>query len=67
MFNEAFNVMPLCAIIEHKIFCVHGGLSPELESISQILKLPRPLEITNNGIGLDMLWSDPETNVNGWL
>lgn len=28
MFNELFNMLPLCAVIERKIFCVHGGLSP---------------------------------------
>jgi serine/threonine-protein phosphatase PP1 catalytic subunit len=66
LFNEVFSVMPICAVIEHKIFCVHGGLSPELESLSQISKISRPLEISNNGIAMDMLWSDPEPLVTGW-
>lgn len=28
MVNELFNMLPLCAVIERKIFCVHAGLSP---------------------------------------
>lgn len=43
MFNDMFNMMPLCAVIEHKIFCVHGGLSPELENINQLHHIQRPL------------------------
>lgn len=41
--------MPVAAIIDNKIFCVHGGLSPDLITVDQILKIPRPTEIPNNG------------------
>jgi serine/threonine-protein phosphatase PP1 catalytic subunit len=54
-----FNFMPLCAIINQQIICVHGGLSPELEEIEQLNKLQKPLEIFNQGIPTDLLWSDP--------
>lgn len=66
MLNELFNLFPLCAAIERKIFCVHGGLSPELESLEQLNKISRPLEITNQSLPIDLLWADPEPFVTGW-
>ena len=34
IFADCFNCMPVAAVVEDKIFCMHGGLSPELEGIS---------------------------------
>jgi serine/threonine-protein phosphatase PP1 catalytic subunit len=31
-FSDVFNVMPVCAIIDEKIMCMHGGLSPQMEN-----------------------------------
>ena len=50
MFTEMFNWMPVAALVDDKIFCVHGGLSPELNSIDQVMKLIRPTEIPSSGI-----------------
>ena len=33
-FLELFCKLPLCALIDGKYFCVHGGISPELKKIS---------------------------------
>ena len=41
--------MPVSAIIDNKIFCVHGGLSPDLTTIDQLLKLSRPTEVPTSG------------------
>lgn len=30
IFSDVFNVMPVCALIDEKILCMHGGLSPQL-------------------------------------
>lgn len=35
-FIDCFNCMPVAALIEEKILCMHGGLSPELIKLSQI-------------------------------
>ncbi len=59
MFVDVFNAMPLTALIEDRIFCMHGGIGPELNKISQLLKVTRPLDIPVTGIVSDLLWSDP--------
>lgn len=50
MFTDMFNYMPVAALIDDKIFCVHGGLSPDLNQIDDILKISRPTEVPNGGI-----------------
>ncbi|XP_041369323.1 serine/threonine-protein phosphatase PP1-beta catalytic subunit-like [Gigantopelta aegis] len=65
-FVDCFNCFPVVAIIDSKIFCCHGGLSPELESLDQISRLPRPTDIPDTGLMCDLLWSDPDQGVQGW-
>ena len=74
LFTDMFNYMPVAALIDDKIFCVHGGLSPDLNNIEDILKINRPTEVPNGGknyfrfLGLlcDILWSDPSPECTGW-
>jgi serine/threonine-protein phosphatase PP1 catalytic subunit len=49
LFTVMFNWMPVAAIIDNKIFCVHGGISPDLVTIENILKLTRPTEVPTSG------------------
>jgi len=65
-FADCFNCMPVAAIIEDKIFCTHGGISPELQSLGQILNIPRPIDVPDDGLLCDLLWSDPERDICGW-
>ena len=55
IFGDCFNCMPVSAVVEDKIICMHGGLSPELEQLSQITELPRPTEIPEDGLLCDLL------------
>ena len=41
MFTDLFDYMPLTALVDNHIFCVHGGLSPSIDSLDQIRQLPR--------------------------
>jgi len=65
-FNDCFNCLPLGAIIEDKILCIHGGLSPDLKNLEQIRKIQRPTEIPDAGLLCDLLWADPDTDQSGW-
>ncbi|KAI9249291.1 serine/threonine protein phosphatase [Sporodiniella umbellata] len=61
-----FDYLPLAAIIDGSIFCVHGGLSPELPSVDSIRTLFRMQELPQSGGHCDLLWSDPESQVETW-
>jgi len=65
-FTDSFNCLPICAIIDEKIICMHGGLSPELKSFSQIRKVIRPTDIPDSGLLCDLLWSDPDKDIKDW-
>jgi len=64
-FNDVFNCLPLGAIIEDKILCIHGGLSPDLKNLEQIRRIVRPTEIPDAGLLCDMLWADPDADAAG--
>lgn len=66
LFIETFNVLPLAAVIDEKIFCVHAGLSPDLVSPDLVNRIQRPTEVPEEGLICDLLWSDPEKGITGW-
>ncbi|KDD72092.1 calcineurin-like phosphoesterase, partial [Helicosporidium sp. ATCC 50920] len=61
--NQLFNWLPLAAVIEDRVLCMHGGIGRSIQSMEQIAELQRPLVMEDGGIVLmDLLWSDPTTN-----
>eukprot|EP00744_Colponema_vietnamica_P004224 GILI01006344.1.p1 GENE.GILI01006344.1~~GILI01006344.1.p1 ORF type:complete len:1365 (-),score=249.38 GILI01006344.1:229-3816(-) len=58
LFNDMFRAIPLAALVDNNIFCVHGGLSPSFQYIEAILAVDRFLADKNDLI-MDLLWSDP--------
>ena len=52
--------LPVAAIVDEKIFCCHGGLSPDLQSMEQIRRIMRPTDVPDTGLLCDLLWSDPD-------
>ena len=45
---------------------MHGGLSPELKSLEQIKRIPRPTDVPDTGLLCDLLWADPDKDIQGW-
>ena len=64
-FTELFDYLPLTALIDNQIFCLHGGLSPSIDSLDQIRQLDRRQEVPHEGPMCDLLWSDPDDR-SGW-
>lgn len=63
--TEIFDYLSLSAIIEDKIFTVHGGLSPSINTLDQIRVIDRKQEVPHDGAMCDLMWSDPE-DLEGW-
>ena len=53
-------------MIDDKIFCTHGGLSPDLSNMEQIVRILRPVDVPESGLLCDLLWSDPDKETQGW-
>lgn len=66
--NDFFDWLPLCAVIEERIVCLHGGIGSTLVSLDQIEQIKRPLEVIHEvssveqQLVVDILWSDPTDN-----
>jgi len=65
-FTDCFNTLPVSAIVDEKILCMHGGLSPELKNFDQIRRIVRPTDVPDSGLLCDLLWSDPDRDTAGW-
>jgi diadenosine tetraphosphatase ApaH/serine/threonine PP2A family protein phosphatase len=64
-FNALFEWLPLAAVVDGRIMCLHGGIGSSLNKIEDIEKLERPLEVIHEvstaeqKLVVDILWSDP--------
>lgn len=64
--TDIFDYLSLAAIVDGRIFCVHGGLSPSLQTLDQIRVIDRKQEVPHEGPMCDLLWSDPDEQVETW-
>eukprot|EP00727_Mastigamoeba_balamuthi_P006358 m51a1_g2342 putative serine threonine-protein phosphatase 4 catalytic subunit (538) ;mRNA; r:554253-557021 len=64
--TETFDYLPLSAVADGSVFCVHGGISPSAPTMDHIRALDRRQEVPHDGVMCDLLWGDPEEGVQGW-
>ncbi len=66
--NNLFEWLPLAAVVDDRILCVHGGIGSTFNCVSDLEKLRRPLEVVHEveniqqQLLIDVLWSDPTDN-----
>jgi serine/threonine-protein phosphatase 4 catalytic subunit len=58
--TEIFDYLSLAALVQERIFCVHGGLSPDISQIDEIRAIDRKQEVPHEGGMCDLMWSDPD-------
>lgn len=66
MFTHVFRYLPIAAVIGKRIFCAHGGLSPQLHRLEDLKSLVKPIDVFEGSMVEDVLWSDPEPDAIGW-
>lgn len=63
--TDLFDYLTLTAVIDKKIFCVHGGISPKATTLDDLRLIDRFQEVPHEGPMCDIMWSDPE-DIKGW-
>ncbi|KAI9066181.1 Metallo-dependent phosphatase [Trametes sanguinea] len=59
---RSFQALPVTALVDGKFFCVHGGISPELDTLHDLERMNRFEEPASKGLLCDLLWADPIPN-----
>jgi diadenosine tetraphosphatase ApaH/serine/threonine PP2A family protein phosphatase len=63
---QCFDCFGLAALIDERVLCVHGGLSPDVRTLDQVRAIDRNQEIPHEGAFNDLVWSDPEDIAGSW-
>lgn len=65
-FNDVFDTLPIGAVVANEYFCVHGGLSPFLNTADDVKNIERPVSVHEDSLTADLLWTDPKSDLEGW-
>ncbi|OHS99599.1 Ser/Thr protein phosphatase [Tritrichomonas foetus] len=66
--NSVFTYLPYVAIVNQTIFCVHGGISPQISSLKMLQRIKKPIiQYDKDDIVCDLVWSDPSIDTPDFL
>lgn len=69
--NDVFEFLPIAALVEGAILCIHGGIGDSIHSLDDLRNIAKPIQVVaeinertrgQDRIVLDALWSDPTDN-----
>ena len=63
-YMDLFDYLPIAALVDNKIFCINGGICPELKSLDQLSMIDRFQEIEQYSLFAELLWCEPFDNEN---
>jgi serine/threonine-protein phosphatase PP1 catalytic subunit len=73
LMNEVFDCLSVAAVVGGRVFCIHGGITPRLQELSQIRKIRLPLvmppaDSADEDAALvgELVWADPSRAVDGY-
>ena len=61
----SFDTLPVSCVINNSFLAVHGGISPELKSLKDLISLNRMIEPPRSGLLCEGVWSDPVESADG--
>ena len=64
-FTDLFDYLPLTALVDSQIFCLHGGLSPSIDTLDHIRSLDRLQEVPHEVRPFSKLPTCPTISLNG--
>jgi len=56
---DMMDTLPLCALLDNKFLCCHGGIGPSFHTLEDINRIDRFSEPPEAGPMCDLLWADP--------
>ncbi|CAE8591119.1 unnamed protein product [Polarella glacialis] len=69
--NDVFEFLPIAALVESAILCIHGGIGDSIATLDDLRGIPKPIQVVGeinerttrrDRMVLDALWSDPTDN-----
>jgi len=66
LITDTFDFLPVAALVDNRLFCCHGGLSPSAPDLDCVREQDRVVELQHSGVLSDIAWSDPEEEHSGW-